>query len=163
MMKISTKTEYGMRCLLVLARSPEGRSMAISEIARTERVPKQYAQQILLRLRRAGLVTSLRGTQGGFTLGKSAKEISVGAILRALEGVPFEDTCDQFNRKSDCGHLGNCTIRPVWQIVSRRLWEALDRITLQQLVGDEAVVGHRLAVELPVLDLPAPPLTRRPA
>src|SRR4051812_49166439 len=114
MLKISTRTEYGMRCLLLLARQKTGGSMAISEIAQIERVPKHYAQQIFMRLRRAGLVKSIRGTQGGFALARTPGEISVGSVLRVLEGVPREDACDHFNKKSECGHLGGCTIRPLW-------------------------------------------------
>lgn len=154
MMKISTKTEYGMRCLLALARREAGTSVSISEIARQERVPKQYAQQILLRLRRAGIVVSSRGTQGGVALGRPADAISVGAILRVLEGIPFQETCNQFNKRSDCGHKGQCSIRPVWDIVSQRLWGALDQINLKQLLGEEHVVERTLIRQLPVLDLP---------
>lgn len=151
-MQVSTKTEYGLRCLLRLARQPEGESLSISEIAREEHVPKHYAQQILLKLRRAGFVKSTRGTEGGFALALAPGAISVGAVVRELEGVPFQDTCDHFNKKSDCGHLESCSIRPIWQTISRRLWETLDHIHLQHLVSDEETVGQTLMKELPVLD-----------
>jgi Rrf2 family protein len=151
MMNVSTKTEYGLRCLLLLARQPEQTALSITQIAGQEHLPKQYVQQILLRLRRAGLVTSTRGTQGGFALAKSPSEISVASVLRVLEGVPFEDACGHFNRKSNCGHLGGCSIRPVWQTISLRLWEALDRIHLRHLISNEEAVGQTLAIELPVL------------
>src|SRR5690348_14453936 len=101
MMQISTKTEYGIRCLLRLARQPEGESVSISQIAELDHVPKHYAQQILMRLRRAGLVKSIRGTEGGFALAHPAQSISIAQVVRVLEGVPFQDTCDHFNKKSD--------------------------------------------------------------
>ncbi len=151
MMQISTKTEYGLRCLLRLARQPEGEALSITEISQTEHVPKHYAQQILMRLRRAGLVRSTRGTEGGFALAQPPAAISVGQVVRVLEGAPFQDTCDHFNKKTDCGHLGDCSIRPVWQIISRRLWESLDHIHLLQLINDEKTVGQKLEIELPVL------------
>ena len=151
MMQISTKTEYGIRCLLRLARQPEGEAMAISDIAKLEHVPKHYAQQILMRLRRAGMVKSLRGTEGGFALAHPAESISVAQIVRVLEGVPFADTCDHFNKKTDCGHTDGCSIRPIWQVISSRLWESLDRINLLQLISDEKTVGQKLEVEIPVL------------
>lgn len=162
MMKVSTKTEYGMRCMVLLARQKPGGSMSIAEISRIERVPKQYAQQIFSCLRRADLVKSIRGTQGGFTLARAPESISVGAVLRVLEGIPFEDACDQFNKKSECGHLGNCSIRSVWQMVSRRIWESLDSISLKQLMGDEQAMGPSFAVPLPVLEVPPtlPPTQR---
>jgi Rrf2 family transcriptional regulator, iron-sulfur cluster assembly transcription factor len=105
-----------------------------------------------LKLGKAGIVKSSRGIQGGFILARPAAEISLGAILRILEGVPFQDTCDHFNRKTDCGHLSDCSIRPVWQIVSRRLWDVVDKINLAQLILDEKNVRQRLLVELPVLN-----------
>lgn len=154
MMQISTKTEYGIRCLLRLARQPEGTSMSISEISLLEHVPKHYAQQILMKLRRAGLVKSTRGTEGGFALAHPSNAISIAQIVRVLEGVPFQNTCDHFNKRSDCGHLGDCSIRPIWQVISQRLWDALDHIHLLQLIQDEKTVGRRLEVELPVLSSP---------
>ncbi|HVO33259.1 MAG TPA: Rrf2 family transcriptional regulator [Elusimicrobiota bacterium] len=156
-MKISTRTEYGLRCLLVLAKEPIGASLSISQIAKQEQLPKQYVQQILLRLSRSGFVRSIRGTQGGFTLAKTAKQISVGAVLRILEGIPFQNTCNHFNKRSNCGHLSGCGIRPVWEIISQRLWEALDHIYLDRLIADEKTVGQTLAVELPVLTSPGMP------
>jgi Rrf2 family transcriptional regulator, iron-sulfur cluster assembly transcription factor len=152
MMQVSAKTEYGLRCLLQLARQQDGKALSIPEIAQREHLPRQYAQQILLKLGKAGIVKSSRGIQGGFILARPAAEISLGAILRILEGVPFQDTCDHFNRKTDCGHLSDCSIRPVWQIVSRRLWDVVDKINLAQLILDEKNVRQRLLVELPVLN-----------
>ncbi len=149
MMQISTKTEYGLRCLLRLARQPEGEALSITEISHSEHVPKHYAQQILMVLRRAGIVKSIRGTEGGFALAQSAASISVGQVVRVLEGVPFQDTCDHFNKKSDCGHLGDCSIRPIWQIISRRLWESLDHIHLLQLINVEKTVGRKLELDIP--------------
>jgi len=155
MMQISSRTEYGLRCLLLLAREGTDQPLSISQIAARERLPRHYAQQILLKLRHAGLVKSVRGTQGGFALAKTPADISIGAIVRVLEGAPLQDTCDHFNRRSDCGHLENCSIRPVWQMISQRLWETLDSIQLHHLITDEKTVGHTLAVELPVLSAPS--------
>ena len=86
-MQISTKTEYGLRCLLRLARQPDGGAMSITGISQMEHVPKHYAQQILMKLRRAGLVKSTRGTEGGFALAQPAESISIGQVVRVLEGV----------------------------------------------------------------------------
>jgi Rrf2 family protein len=152
MMKISTKTEYGIRCLLRLAREQGGESLSISEISQMEHVPKHYAHQILLRLRRAGLVKSTRGTEGGFALAQPPVSITVAQIVRVLEGVPFQDTCDQFNKRTDCGHQhGDCSIRPVWEIIGRRLWETLERINLLQLLDDEKTVGKKLELDIPTM------------
>lgn len=152
MMQVSTRTEYGMRCLLLMAKQEEGKALSLGDVSRQEHLPRPYAHQIMVRLRRAGLVKSLRGTQGGFALAKPADQISVGAILRVLEGNPFEDTCNHFNQKCDCGHLGDCSLRPVWETVARRVWEALDRVTLQHLLANERAVEQKLVTELPVIN-----------
>jgi Rrf2 family iron-sulfur cluster assembly transcriptional regulator len=144
MMQINTKTEYGLRCLLCLARENREEALSISEISQKEHVPKHYAQQILLRLRRGGIVKSTRGTEGGFALARAPETITVAQVIQVLEGVPFEDSCNHFNKEKSCGHQDGCSIRPVWQIISRRLWEALDRITLTQLLDDEKTVAQKL-------------------
>ncbi len=151
MMQISTKTEYGLRCLLRLAREAQGTSLSIAEISRSEHVPKHYAQQILLKLRRAGIVRSLRGTEGGFALAQPAAKITLAQVVRVLEGAPFQDLCEHFNRKTDCGHQDDCSIRPIWQIIGRRLWQALDHIALSHLIDEEKKVVEKLDMDLPVL------------
>src|SRR5690348_13009977 len=113
MMQVSAKTEYGLRILLQLAGLGDQSSLSLSEIIQKERLPRHYAVQILVRLRRAGLVKSIRGTQGGFALTRPPTDVSVGQVVRALEGSPFIDTCNHFNRRSDCGHLAGCGLRPV--------------------------------------------------
>lgn len=150
MMQVSTKTEYGLRCLVLLARQAPGASLAISEIAEQEKLPRAYIQQILLKLRRSGIVKSIRGTDGGFALAMDPERISLATIVGALEGVPFEDTCSRFNQKADCGHLSSCSIQPIWAMVSRRLWETLEGITLRQLSAN-TVATRVMQKELPVL------------
>lgn len=152
MMQVSTKTEYGLRCLVFLAREKAGASVSITHIAQREKLPRHYIQQILLRLRRGGIVKSIRGTEGGFALAKPASEISIGAVVRILEGVPFEDTCSRFNQRTSCGHMHDCSIRPIWQRVSSALWDTMDRITLDTLIPAESANGRKLEKELPVLN-----------
>jgi len=150
-MQVSTKTEYGLRCLVLLAREKKDAAVSITHMAQQERLPKQYIQQILLRLRRAGIVKSIRGTEGGFALAKPSSEISVGAVVRILEGVPFENTCSRFNERSNCGHMHDCSIRPIWQRVSKTLWDTLDHISLLALVPEEAAVDFHFEKALPVI------------
>lgn len=154
MLQVSSKTEYGMRCLRLMALEGTDKALSITDIARREHVPKPYAQQIMMQLRRAGLVKSLRGTQGGFTLAKPADQISVGDILRVLENQATANACDTFNKKTECGHMGDCSIRPVWETIAQRLWNSLDKISLKHLITDEKTVSQRLVLELPVLNNP---------
>jgi len=82
MMQISSKTEYGIRCLLLLAKQG-GKALSIAQIAAQEHLPRPFAQQILLQLGRAGIVKSTRGTQGGFALASAPSQISVGGSCAA--------------------------------------------------------------------------------
>jgi Rrf2 family protein len=151
MMQVSSRTEYGIRCLLLLSLQEKGKTLSLSQITRQESLPRHYVEQIFLKLRRAGFIKSIRGTQGGFALSMPAAEISLGAVIRVLEGVPFTQTCSRFNRGTDCGHLTRCSIRPVWDLIADRLWNALGQISLQHLVNDEQTVTQTLARELPAI------------
>src|ERR687888_2631846 len=91
-MRISAKGEYAIKSMLDLAMHPGRTLVPIQEIAARQAIPQRYLEQVLLALKRAGLLTSKRGSTGGYHLTKAPDEITVGAILRAVEGTraPFE-------------------------------------------------------------------------
>ena len=130
--------------------------LSLTDIAAREKLPHHYTEQILVRLRRAGIVKSVRGTQGGFMLAKPPSDVSVGHVIQVLEGAPFSKTCDHFNKRSNCGHLGDCSIRPVWELIAKHVWNVLDGITLKHLLEDEKQVVQSLMRQLPVLSSPSP-------
>jgi len=149
-MKNQHQNEYGLRCLLRLAREKEGESFSIAEISQMEHVPKHYAQQILLRLGRAGLVKSTRGTEGGFALAKSPKSITVAQVVGILERRAISRYLHQFNKHADCGHQhGDCKhpsrLGDHQQTALGKRWKG---ITLLHLIEDEKTVGQKLEAEL---------------
>ena len=85
-MKLSTKGRYGLRALIDLAVYSEDETVSIASIAARQNISESYLEQLIAKLRKAGLVTSIRGAGGGYKLAKPAEDISVGDILRALEG-----------------------------------------------------------------------------
>ena len=85
-MKLSTKGRYGLRALIDLALYSENETVSIASISARQNISESYLEQLIAKLRKAGLVTSVRGAGGGYKLAKPASEISVGDILRALEG-----------------------------------------------------------------------------
>ena len=91
-MRISAKGEYALRAILDLCRHRQPGLVPIQEIARRQGIPQRYLEQVLLALKRSGLLTSRRGSSGGYHLTKPPEEITVGAVLRAVEGehAPFE-------------------------------------------------------------------------
>lgn len=139
-MKVSALEEYGLRCLVQLARGGaepgEGVTLSTREIAEREGLGLEYAAQILSTLRKAGLVTSVRGVNGGFRLARPAGEISVGEMFRALDG-PFADTiCDSFTGQLEtCANAGDCRVAPIWEELSRRVYGFLDGVTLADIAN----------------------------
>src|SRR5688572_19845136 len=117
-MKISSQEEFGLRCLLRLARADDGLSMTIPEIATAEGLSVPYVAKILAVLRQSGLIESVRGRAGGYRLASAAGEISLGTVMVAL-GDPFfeEGYCEKHAgpaRDGHCVHDGDCTLRGLW-------------------------------------------------
>jgi len=108
--------------------------VSLSEIAKKEDISVAYLEQLFLALRKAGLVISSRGVHGGYVLAQSPDKISIGDILRALEGpvLLLECTGDELE-SSNCGRLGQCLTRAVWQRVNDGINLALNSMTLADL------------------------------
>ncbi len=149
-MKITSLQEYGMRCLLQLAEG-DGKPMQIRAIAGREGLSQDYVGKILTRLRKTGLVKSVRGLNGGYVLVKSPADISVGYAIQSLSEHPIKmdhlkrDLCGQFpgNRK-ECIHLRGCNVRQVWTMVMLQIYKNLNQISLASLIGPEIEVQNNL-------------------
>jgi Rrf2 family protein len=137
-MRVTTWTEYSLIISLHLARRETGKRVAARDISDAERLPGDYVEQILLRLRRAGLVESVRGARGGYFLAREPAQISVHDVMTACDHQTFEINCD-FHQVDDerCGPGGQCSIRPVWHALRSRVDELLKGITLADLLQDE--------------------------
>ena len=145
-MKISAQEEYGLRCLLQLARAGTmGQSLTLSQIAQLEGISSANAGKLLWILSKAGLVQSTRGTKGGYTLARPASDIHLNQVIRVLEGEPAESHCKSYAGVLDaCVHTGDCGIRPVIVELHQIVDNALSDITLSQLLGTEANVDAAL-------------------
>ena len=149
-MRITTWAEYGVICALHLARRSGEGLVSGREIAEREKLPPDYAEQVLLRLRRAGLVTSSRGAHGGYALARPADLITLREILAAAELVTFDVRCETHPVDPlRCSAEHECPIRPVWQMLQRRIDEVLEGVRLSDLLEEEQTVRQR--VGLPVL------------
>jgi Rrf2 family protein len=145
-MKISAQEEYGLRCLLQLARAGTiGDSLTLSQIARLEGISQANAGKLLWILSKAGLVQSTRGIKGGYSLARHASEIKLNQVIRVLEGEPAESHCKSYAGVLDaCVHTGDCGIRPVIVELHQIVDNALADITLSQLLGTEKNVDAAL-------------------
>lgn len=133
-MKLSTKGRYGLRALIDLAVHSEEEAVSISSVSVRQGISESYLEQLVGKMRRAGLVVSIRGAQGGYRLAKPASEISVGDILRALEGNLEAVECPGLNEDRGCEEADFCVTKYVWQRINESITDAVDGITLDQLV-----------------------------
>ena len=137
-MRVTTWAEYGLIVSLNLAKRVAQGPVAARELAEQEKLPHDYVEQILLRLRRAGLVDSVRGGKGGYHLARDPQAITVKDVMQASEHVTFEVNCDLHPVDPQrCSPDTSCSIRPVWRMLERRINELLGGISLADLMHEE--------------------------
>jgi len=137
-MRVTTWTEYSLIIALHLARRGRGREpVAARELSEAERLPADYVEQILLRLRRAGLVSSVRGARGGYFLAREPNRITVRDVMAASEHQTFELNCTEHQVDAErCDPSNSCSIRPVWHALQHRVDDFLSGISLADLLKD---------------------------
>ncbi len=141
-MKISTKGRYGLRAVLDIAMHADSEAVALSSIAARQHISISYLEQLISKLKKAGIVNSIRGAQGGYVLARPAEEISVGDILRCLEGNLNPVECSEILGGS-CAGSDVCVTKFVWKRISDSINQAVDGLMLSELVA----VGQRLPVK----------------
>ncbi len=130
-MKLSTRGKYGLYAMYYLAQHAGEGPQSLQSVATTG-VPKQYLEQILGSLRRAGLVSTVRGSQGGYQMAGSPSEVTLLNILDAVEGPIELSECTSDERC--CDRSSQCPVRGVWQRVSDSINRELNAITLQSML-----------------------------
>jgi Rrf2 family iron-sulfur cluster assembly transcriptional regulator len=145
-MKISAQEEYGLRCLLQLASLGEGEFLTLAQIAEREGISQANAGKLLWTLTKSGLVTSLRGAQGGYRLSRPATEVRLSEVIRVHDDEDIREShCSSYTGLLEsCIHTGDCGIRPVIVELREVVQRALAGITLAQLLGTEAKVDAAL-------------------
>jgi len=142
-MKLSTKGRYGLRALIDLALHSEEEAVSIQSIATRQNISDSYLEQLVSKMKKAGLVKSLRGAGGGYMLAKPAREISVGDILRALEGNLNAVTCPANENTGGCEGADLCVTRYVWKRINDSITEAVDTMMLSQLVEESRKIQDK--------------------
>lgn len=145
-MRVTTWAEYGLIVALHLAKRGGDGPTPARDMAEREDLPADYVEQILLKLRRAGLVASVRGAKGGYHLARDPATITVRDVIEAAENRTFQVYCDAHRVNAQrCGPDGRCSIRPVWRELQRRIDDMLASVSLSDLQRDEAEVAALLA------------------
>jgi Rrf2 family transcriptional regulator, iron-sulfur cluster assembly transcription factor len=143
-MKITAQEEYGLRCILQLAReqttSSDGNlepgAIFVRDIAEREGLSVAYVEKILWTLSHSGIVESVRGPKGGYRLTRPCGEISLGEVMRALGGIPSEEEiCSQFTGNQEtCVHHDDCGLKPVWTSITDFVNSVFDRVSISTLI-----------------------------
>ena len=138
-MHLTSQEEYGLRCLVQLARHEGEEPMRIHDIAEAEGLSPEYVAKLMRILRNGGLVTSTRGAGGGYHLEREARDISLWAAIEVLGGPLFPDSfCESHpGVLRDCVHSPNCSIRSLWSSLNGLLRTALSSITVEDLKSGE--------------------------
>ena len=139
-MKITTKGRYGLWALIDLAKYSEIEPVSINSIAARQGISERYLEQLMTLLKKAGLIKSIRGAGGGYVLAKEMSEISVGDVLRALEGNLEPVECTGFSEEASCEAAGGCVTKYVWQRINESINQTVNEISLKQLVEESKCV-----------------------
>ena len=134
-MKISTKGKYGLRAMIDLAQYSEQEAVSISSIAQRQKISESYLEQLVAKLKKAGLVISIRGAAGGSRLARPASDISVGDVLRALEGDVRAVICTA-QTEEGCEGEELCVTKYVWQRINESIEKTVDEMMIDQLVAE---------------------------
>ena len=134
-MIMSTKGRYGLKMMFELAKKHGSGTMSLKDIAKKQELSETYLEQLISHLRKAGLVNSIRGAQGGYELSREPSKISVGEIIRTLEGPLAPSDC-VLDGEPECTRADYCVTRPIWEKIMDSINGVIDSITLQDMVND---------------------------
>ena len=143
-MKLSTKGRYGARAALELALRYGSGAVMVRQIAKSQDISVRYLEHILNALRAAGLVKSTRGARGGYELAKPPSEITLGVIVRALEGPMDIVSC---TGDRDCERIPECIMYDIWTEVKHAIDSVLDELTLEEMVRRHHELNRKKAYE----------------
>ena len=129
-MKLGTKGRYAVMALVDLAYYGEGKPLSLTEIAGRQALPIPYLEQLFVKLRQKGFVTSTRGQQGGYSLARKANDIRVAEIFEAI-GEPLQTTrCEEASETGCLGTKGKCLTHSLWEGLGQQMYQYLNGISL---------------------------------
>jgi Rrf2 family protein len=141
-LKLSTKGEYGLRAVFDLAQRFGQGPISLKSVAERQEISEHYLEQLIAVLRKAGLVKSVRGAQGGYILARDPQEVTVGDVIRVLEGPIAPMDCVNEEEKEYCSRSDSCVTKGIWEKVRDSINEVLDSITLRDMCEEAEKVGR---------------------
>lgn len=138
-MKLSTRSRYGTRMMLELAKQFETGPVQIGDIAKKQNISVKYLEQLIIPLKQTGFINSFRGPKGGHILAKPPEDITIGQIVRILEGGI--DLTECLSNPDFCEKSKGCSTRDVWEEATKAMYETLDAISLSKMLEMEKRSG----------------------
>jgi Rrf2 family protein len=137
-MKLSSKGQYAVRALIYLSYNSKNNSVPVSlkEIAAGESISLHYLEQIFFTLKKAGIVRSLRGPNGGYLLNEKPSELFIGDIIESVEPIEITSCISKSKAKKECGRKSVCLAFDMWNSVSKKITELLNSITIQDVIDE---------------------------
>jgi len=143
-LKLSTRGRYGLRAMFDLAMNQSQGPIPLNEIASRQNISEAYLEQLFANMRKAGLVKSVRGARGGYLLATTPDKISVGQILRTLEGNIAPADCVRDDHDGiECTSADACVTRIVWEKIRDSVNQVIDSITLEDMVREQRLINKR--------------------
>jgi len=136
-MQLSQKCQYGLRAVFELAKHYGRGPVKIADIAQVQAIPERFLEVILGQLKQGGFVESRRGKAGGYMLARSPHGLTVGEVIRFVEGPVGPVPCVDDDTQSGCPLQGRCVFVGLWRSVERAVSQVYDNTTLQDLVEEE--------------------------
>ncbi len=134
---ISTKGRYGLRAVVDLAIHYQDKPVVLSSVAKRQQLSEGYLEQLMVPLKKAGIVASARGAQGGYYLARKPEQISVGEVFRALEGPLAIVACIGEENSEDCQRKEACGSVFIWNEIQNAISEILDKYSIYDLISKE--------------------------
>jgi Rrf2 family protein len=145
-MKISSKGDYALRTILTLAmKCDEKKPVRLPEIAEQNNIPVKFLEQIMIQLKGAGFVTSRRGRHGGYLLAKAPEKITMGEVIRLIDGSIAPVACVSRSDYNACQLEPKCILRKVFEDIRERIGDIIDHITFKDLCDMVACEGQTIA------------------
>ena len=142
LLKLTTKGRYGLRAVIDLAMYAKKEPVSLSDVAERQNISISYLEQLVAKLKKAGIVQSTRGAQGGYALAKAPEEISVGEILRALEGSlsPVDCSAVDGEGETECSASNFCVTKYVWKRINDSINDTVNNMFLSELLEESGKV-----------------------
>ena len=139
-MFLTQRNQYALRAIVELAKRAGSGPVKVSEIAAAQAIPRRFLEVILGQLKGSGLVTAKRGYHGGYILVRDPENITVGSVIRFLQGEPHRKDCDNCVFRVQCPTDRECAFASLWNRVNEAVFRIFDETTIQALVEDEKMV-----------------------